>query len=209
MKVRFALRTLFIFFTLVALFCALFGARLYKQRSERIVLDGINSDYGLFYDHQWTIGKFNPDAQSPGPRVLRQVFGDDFFADVVGIIVREDASDDDVQHLGRLSDLRYVHLRGEGITDKCVDSLLLISRLEKLTLSDSNISPSGLKRLVASRRFSMLSMQGAWVNDEHLQVLQASSGIDKLQLVYVPVTDDGISSIARIPDLNALEIYHG
>jgi hypothetical protein len=59
-------------------------------------------------------------------------------------------SDNGMQHLARLEQLRFLHLIGVPITDQGLDQLHGLKRLESLYLDDTRVTDAGVIRLLAA-----------------------------------------------------------
>jgi hypothetical protein len=85
-----------------------------------------------------------PDAR---PAWLRKSLGDDFFDDVIGVY-RPDSKikDADLEYLKRLTRLEDLSLRNTQVTDAGLEHLKGLTRLEWLELRGTNVTDEGVKR---------------------------------------------------------------
>ena len=142
---RFSLRT---FLILVALIGVGLGVHLHRAKTQQAAVEAIR-DYGgwVRYDYQFPTAEFDhtdfdPEATSPVPRWLLDAVGIDFFHSVVQVnlnyttdggmrMENHNPSDEALQHVGKLPEVRVLLLSETQATD---ESLRHIGRLRKLEM---------------------------------------------------------------------------
>jgi hypothetical protein len=90
----------------------------------------------------------------------------------------------DLRHLRWLSDMRHVTLRGEKVTD---------AWLAKLTAMEDSLLQLSLKRCK--------------ISDEGLAPLASLKRLQVLDILYSPVTDQGIGSLKAVQSLAKVRLY--
>ncbi|MCP3695600.1 MAG: hypothetical protein GY917_25600 [Planctomycetaceae bacterium] len=119
-------------------------------------------------------------------------------------------SDKGLVHLGQLSKLRQLDLSLTAITDAGLVHLEKLSRLTHLDLLYSNgfagpiITGAGVKSLAGLESLQSLSLVGARINDESLQ-LPWPKTLRSLHLANTAVTEQGVNRLKkRIPECKVI-----
>ncbi len=116
-------------------------------------------------------------------------------------------TDDGLKHLQGLTDLRHLHLRGNGgITDAGMWSLRPLTRLESLDLSATKISDAGLANLGVFSQLRSLSASGTRITDAGLPTIAAWTQLEALTLSNTKVSDRGIFLLAPLANLGSLSL---
>jgi hypothetical protein len=136
-----SLRTLLIFVTLCALPCSWIAVKMQQARKQREVVEAIRSLKGMVvYDYEYD--REAPYSGPPGPTLLRDFFGDDFFASVVEVRIDEFPPQHAlVADLKELPHLEHLFLSGWQVTD---DSLAEINGLTRLLVTCPRFLYQGL-----------------------------------------------------------------
>jgi hypothetical protein len=141
-RLQFSLRTLLVLVLLASLPLGWLSARLrYKQREEKIAKELYESGTLVFYDYFFT-EKWEPG----GPKWLRDVLGEKFFAKAVGAICY-DAGRDQLALLDDLSDLQYLDLSYTGVDDGDLHLVAPLTGLRILSLYGTKVTPAGVGKL--------------------------------------------------------------
>jgi len=111
---QFNLKSLLILVFVVALPCAWLAWKLDLKRRERAAVAEVKKLGGrVAYDWEDPFSEDEP----PGPRWVRKLLGDDFFAHVVTVEIKEMKIDDSVfLHLKEFTDLEWLELRRCSLT---------------------------------------------------------------------------------------------
>jgi hypothetical protein len=145
---RFNLRTLLVCVVLLSLPLGWFACRMQQARRQREVVESINKlGGGVRYDYH--DGVCDPRTHPSVPAWLLAVFGDDFFADVVGVgFFGKDISDDDLALLEKLPHLEFVQLERVPISDNGLDHLIGLRNLTCLSLTQTDVTWEGIAELL-------------------------------------------------------------
>ena len=99
-------------------------------------------------------------------------------------------------HVGKLTQLQSLHLRGLPITDAGLGALSGLTGVHVLYLDRTQIQGPGLARLSGLPRLMTLSLSGSAVTNEGLSYLSGVP-VAHLMLDDVPLTDVGLKALAR------------
>jgi hypothetical protein len=170
---QFSLRTLMIATAIIAVGSALVATRLRRAQRQRAAVKAILKDGGIvLYDYELD-SKDNQiaGAQCPGPEWLRSLFGDDFFADVVGVEAKTDAS---LEHIVELIELHILVLENRRVTDSEMQALGELKKLKWLNLNGDDITDAGLELLARLSQLRTLMLWNTYVTDQSIEKFQQS-----------------------------------
>ena len=108
-------------------------------------------------------------------------------------------------HLGKLTQLQSLHLRGLPITDAGLDALVGLVGLHVLYLDRTQVRGPGLARLRRIPQLRSLNLNASALRDEGLSYLSRSP-IYHLTLDGVPLSGKGLIALKALPRLKRLEI---
>jgi Leucine-rich repeat (LRR) protein len=213
-RFQFSLRSLLIFVSVCGALSGWIGTMLKRVHDQRAVVKKIQNLGGeVYYDYQKTEGRWGIQTKNepPGPRWLRWMLGDDFFANAeyvffnsLQIVLKEE----DLALLRDLPNIKDIAVFSPGITDQGLEILGSLPNLEGLNLSDAkSITGEGLGRLENAQKLKSLTLYGVAVNDSTVAHIDKLANLQSLQLVKTSVTDDGLASIARLSHLKYLDIF--
>ena len=149
-RFQFRLRTLMVFVTLCAIACSWLTTWVRRAERQRKAVEAIRAANGLVkYDYEYDAdGKAIKSPEPPGPAWLLNMLGVDFFSDVEFVsFFFTDATDDDLEHLEGLSDLRELWLAHTQVTDRGLEHLRELTNLQELYLWRTRVTDAGLEHL--------------------------------------------------------------
>ncbi len=159
-KLRWYQYRLWHLFLVTLIFALWLGWICHKANQQRRAVDAIEDSGGrVFYDYQVDANDvYMPDAQPPGPAWFRSLVGIDFLADVVECtanadpfapgITRPQLADGWVeQHVTPLTRLNRLTLSSTGVTDTGLVHLKGLPRLNGLWLNDTQVTDEGVEQL--------------------------------------------------------------
>jgi hypothetical protein len=208
-RFQYSLRTLMIFVTVVGVLCVWPGMILQRVQHQRRVVEQIEALGGIVtYDivtFDYGMGRYIS-APPPGPRIIRQIFGDDVFVYVVEVSFNQQnkAKDKDLALLRELPHLKRVSLDGPSFSDEGLKYVNDLKSLERLDLLNTNISGEGVALLERNKKLDSLSLCGAAVNDSKLTQIDKLTNLHRLQINQSSITDDGLIYISRLSELTDL-----
>jgi hypothetical protein len=121
-----------------------FAVKLEKARRQKEAVEVIRELGGhVAYDYNVIYSR----AEPPVAPWLRELFGDDFFFDVVFVCVfSEDCGDDEAVYLKRLTNLKVLCV-GTAMTDAGLEHLKSLTNLFDLVIDGTEVTPEGVKKL--------------------------------------------------------------
>jgi hypothetical protein len=159
---QFSLRALLVFVTLCAILCSWLAVKKQEARRQQKAAEEIGDRGGL-------VGLSEPS----GPQWLRNLLGNDLFFSVELVsLTSMGVTDEDLEHLRGLKQLKCLYLGDNKITDAGLEHLRGLKQLKWLYLNDTKISDAGLERLIGLGQLQLLVLSNTQVTD---------SGIDKFQ----------------------------
>ncbi|MEX2113226.1 MAG: hypothetical protein WD845_08580 [Pirellulales bacterium] len=163
---------------------------------QRAIVDHVATlDAHVVYDY----GRAGID-HPPGPSWLRQLLGDDFLADVVGIEVSIPASDETLAAISALPHLKFLVLR-EGLDDAAMALLLDARELEQLQFASPLVTDAGLSQLARLKHLTRLSIGAPQVTDNGLLLLESLPNLSYVELIATGVTESGAGRLrAALPN---------
>ena len=118
-----------------------FGKRLEQASQQRDAARMVKSlGGGLFYDYQKGSGICRPEGQPRAPAWLRDIVGDLFFVDVVGVALSgEEVTDDVLDRLRAFPNIDFLMLNSTAVDEKGLATLTTFPRLTYLEIRDTRI----------------------------------------------------------------------
>jgi hypothetical protein len=187
---QFSLKSLFVLVLVLAVPLWFLGSKM----RERTAVTKIR-EFGavVHYDWEWeqlTSRAIDPDPEPAGPKWLRSLLGDDFFAHAVFVQFR--TRDDGVNDL--LSSLKL-----EGSPSGT-------SRQHETSSIPLPLTDAGLGYLKALPGLKFLFLSGASITDVGLQHLQDADHLESLNLTNTPITDAGLVYLEGLANLEILNL---
>lgn len=170
---QFRLRTLLIAILVLSLPLSWLAARSDKVERKKGAVDSIVNAWGAS-----TYEIPRPSA----PAWARDLFGDDFFIDVIEVrsgsgvfgTGKCEFGDDEAAYLKELSKLLWLHLDGTQVTDTGLEHLKGLVNLRTVSFSDTQVSDTGLEHLRGMVNLQQLFLDGTQVTDKGIKMLQES-----------------------------------
>ena len=176
---QFSLRSLLL---LMVVFCVGLGLWVNHARRQKHAIDAIMKLHGFveyahqFPDRKWSGKRLNT-AEPPGPAWLRERLGDEYFVRVVGLqFWEEPVSDEDLAHVGVLTDLQYLSFiggpQGPRITGTGLAHLRHLTRLRFLDLLGHPVTDDGLRHLRSLTQLETIDLRNTEITDTGLEQLK-------------------------------------
>lgn len=156
------------------------------------------------------------DAEPWGPKWLRRWMGEDFFQTVVSVNLSQhdrldyhgQVTDDDLRHLRDLIHVRRLLLDDcQYVTDRGLEYVAGLDKLERLYLDSTSITDRGLEHLRNLAKLEYLSLEGTNVTDDGLMHLKQLRNLRWLNLGETRITDQGLQEIQGWDHLEEIYIH--
>lgn len=187
--------------------CVALGLKTESVRKQRQLVRIVESYGGdAIYDYQYDADDPFVDAEAspPGPKLLRAVLGDDYFADLVSVRI-ERVADLDVARIAKQKTLRHLSISG-GIGDEALESIGQLSRLEKLELNGGRFSAAGLGRLANLPRLRALTIAGTALTDEAARSIGHLTRLEQLSLENSRLASRQVKHLKSLRQLISLDL---
>jgi hypothetical protein len=196
-RVRYSVRSLAIFVTLLALVLGLYivPARRTQQAVDALQAAGCE----LRWDYQFTKGKWNREAASTIHRDFLALSGPAYFHRVVELscpqldaVHTRAARKSLATHLPALTHLTSLELASGAADESVLAAVGRLSRLQSLTLVGPEITDQGLAHLSRLARLHTLSLQSSKITDDGVARLKTLTSLRTFQL---STTSSPLSSV--------------
>jgi len=165
-------------FLLVTVFIVWIGFVTNRAWERRLALEGIGAlGGGVLYENVRT------GSDAPGPEWLRLVVGDEYFVRVVNVVLAE-ASVDDVR----------------------LEALLPFAELQRLDLTNTQLTDAGLLHLETLTNLIWLKLEGTRITDSGLLHLKGLTKLQYLNLGKTQVSDAGLVHLKELTNLQSLNL---
>ena len=186
--------------TALAIVCSWMSVKLYEARVQRRAVLALERVAGtlVVYDYEDRAqGAGLPNANPPGPKLLRRLIGDDCFRTVVSV--------------------SYITPRGQPL--RKAEAIEAVKNLPDLLAfcmvryhSDVDyfaayeFTDQDVNTLTQLRKMRVLSLTGATLKDDQLRYLCELADLESLDLRHVPITDASVEYLLRMKKLELLLI---
>ena len=221
----------------VAAYSVWLGVMSYQAKVQREAVAAIKAAGGeVFYDCEVGSDGLPLAADHvpppPGPNWLRNLFGPDYFATVVGVNGKDQLGDGDLAPLEHLTHLRCLLIGNDTATDVALDRIKGLTQLETLMLYETtqitdaglehvehlthlknlilwdcvHVTDVGLKHLKGLPRLAFLGLPDTPITDAGLEDIKCLTSLKKISLDGTKVTEQGSQDLLRaMPDLKREE----
>jgi hypothetical protein len=234
-RMQFSLRSVLALTVAAALACSWLAMEMKKAKEQKIVGETITELGGrVEFDYEEEHPFCKP--RGLGPRAwawLRELFGDDFFANVTMIdcgdskladasLTRLDfkrlsqlrsldlgnthVTDDGLRSLGGATQLQELHLTGTNVTDAGLRHVVGLARLQFLDVSKTKVTDAGLEDVKELFQLQSLSLDGTEITDAGLVCLRSLTQLQFLYLDGTKVTDVGLIDLRALTQLQTLSL---
>lgn len=119
-------------------------------------------------------------------------------------------TDKGLQTIGRLTKLESLNLCGNRITDTGLKELRELKELRRLDLSLTAVTDDGLRALRPFEKLEYLRVWDVEITDVGLNHLQEIKSLKQVLLAHAKVTESGLEKLrSAIPDIKVQSITYG
>ena len=97
-------------------------------------------------------------------------------------------------------------LKGDTVTDKCLDHVLALSKLQEIEFNDTAVSGAGVKRLKGLPNLRDLILRNSILDDDDLENLEELTNIRKLTMNDNRITGSGLKYLKKLSKLKYLHL---
>jgi len=179
-ELRFSIRSLLVVVTLIAICLAWSVYPVLRQRRAASFVERLGGY--VVYDYQFSNdGRFQRTPNTIVPAWMRKLLGDDWFSRIRVVFDDTHATDDDLERIMHLADLR------------------------ELQLDKTNVTDAGMRHLKDSRQLICVAITNTPVTDAGFRELKQLPNLRELWIDGTTITDEGIDELKRA--LPTCEVY--
>lgn len=147
-----------------------------------------------------------------GPEWLRQWIGPDRmdpFGDVVEAhLSGREITDDLLENLACLTELRSLHMDRTSVDDAGLAHLARFTKLEDLDISYSQVTDAGMHHLTRLKKLRELNLANTHVSDAGLAQINTITSLRRLNLGGSHITNAGLARLSGLADLQFLDLHN-
>jgi len=210
-RFQYRLRTLLILVFLANLGMSWIAVKMYKANRQRKAVEAIHKLNGTvrYADASGDPPPVRSAPRSPTPQFVQNLLGEDFFAEVFFVALREtEAVDADLACLKELPNLEHLYLDHTGITDAGLEHVKTLRRLKVLDLEGTKVTGRRFDALANLACLETLYLTGSELDDAGLALLQ-HQGLPRLCCLYIwktKVTNAGLKHLKNMAALKHLSL---
>ncbi|HJT35201.1 MAG TPA: hypothetical protein VJ783_24465 [Pirellulales bacterium] len=201
---QFSLRT---FLVLLTAGCIWLGLKTEKVRRQRYLVRMVNNLGGeLAYDYQYQWGpvQLGTPPTPPGPKLLRSVLGDDYFADLVSVQVKN-VAEQDIARIAKQKSLRHLSV-SSGVGDESLESISRLRHLERLELYGGRFTGAGFDRLSALPKLRALVIGNMGLSEESARSIGRLVHLEQLSLEHTRLASKHLKCLTGLRNLTSLDL---
>jgi hypothetical protein len=200
---RFSLRTFLLFVLILSVALGWLGKLYLRTRQQRAIIAQIK-EAGGSVSYQPPGADFYQPTPPRGPLLLRQLVGDEAFAEVRAVQFgrRANVTDESLFVLLQLPDLCRVAVGGNRFTEEGVAHLAQLPKLRELDIS--NVTADGLRQLAAARELRELVLSWHDTDDAVLSGVAELTQLTSIQLYDTSVTANGLAAVSNLTSLEEI-----
>jgi len=131
-------------------------------------------------------------------------------AKAIQILYVSRVSDEGLKLISGMPQLERITVGGDDVTDAGIKALAQCMSLQSVSLRTSKVTDAGVKELAALPKLHRLTLEYMTLTGSAFAAFNGSKNLETLILQTVDgFTDDGARNVAKIPNLNDLEIGTG
>jgi hypothetical protein len=118
----------------------------------------------------------------------------------------DNVSDDGIEHIAALTNLRELQLADTKVTDAGLRYLKALTQLQTLTLSSTQVTDAGLEHLARLTALRELDLNHTKITGAGLRHLKALTQLQKLGLSRTQISDAGLEHLQALSQLQTLDL---
>jgi hypothetical protein len=198
-RLQFSLKALMLLVAVAALPCGWVKWRMIRKERERAAVAEIETVDGQGY-YDWQAAD---DIHPSGPKWLRTLFGEDFFADITSVFINcDDLTDEWLRHLEPLTALSEITLESSQLSDAGIRYLTRWKGLTAVRISNARTTA----HYGAARTKDSQFLRTPGISDDGLECLARLPRLKELWIEYACITDAGVVHLKALPNLEDLKL---
>jgi hypothetical protein len=167
-------------------------------------------DFDVQYDNALGIPRLRRDRAPSQNHWFRHKKRRDFFQDVVAVVCpswkSKSLTDDDLACLECFSNLEFVHINADAVTDCGAKRIAQLGGLRVLIAHHSQITDDGFAQLASLPSLRVLSVARSRITDAGLGSAASSSSLLWLDIRGTAITDAALEHFMKMPKLQVLDL---
>ena len=189
---RFSLRALLIFVTIIGVVILPIGIRVFRAESKRrqqlIAMEFVQQNGGSVHGS----------VKQPTAEQVTTIHFESLTDDRVRVVM---------PHLRQFPNLKELHVyRSPRLTDKSVERIAELSELERLHFHDVTLTDQSAKHLRRLTHLKHLFLSGDIMTDKALPDLASLQSLEQLALTSPKITNEGVAALSPLSKLQGLYI---
>jgi len=227
LRFQFSIRSMLVFVAVVAVVCSWFSVRMQQAEKQRATAEEIEKgEGGVTYDYELdSFGNFAFSTSPSAPAWLRDLLGDDFFAEIVQVSFSEPVYfskgnfnweginelqdppiDAELERIKHLPKVQVVNLHNSVVTDAGLKHIGDLTQLVELHISYTHITDAGLQHIEGLTQLQELYLDNNRITDAGLGHIKRLRQLKKLGLSNTSVADSGIENLKGLSRLQLLDL---
>ncbi len=161
LRFQFSIRSLLVLVVAVALPFSWLAVEMKAAKEQKELVNEIKNAGG-FVQFDWEVsvsGNWIANSQPPGSERMRKLLGDDFFSQVTVMgFVGTQVTDKELEHVRGLTRLQRLWLNNTSVTDAGLANLARLTQLEELRLDNTQVTDAGVAHLAGLTRLYWLDL---------------------------------------------------
>jgi hypothetical protein len=206
-RLRFGVRGIVLLTVTLALPFGWLGISMVQAWQQRNAVQYARKSLGAHVEYDY---EFDPArgraAMPPGPPLLREWLGNDFFSRVDNVAFLR-ATDEKLAHLTGMGRIRSLGIGGTEVAGPGLKYLRCLG-LESLSHDGGVITDETLEYVKGLRDLKHLHLTSTKITDAGLEHLKWLHNLRRLELVGAKITDDGLERFKSLPHLERLSLSY-
>ena len=187
--------------------CIWLGLKTERVRKQRQTVFLVKSFGGeTAYDYQYAQSPYQTGGPNPppGPKLLRALLGDDYFADLVSVEIKN-VSDIDVQRIAAQTTLRHLSVAG-GCSDDSLAAISELTDLESLAIDGGRFTAAGFDRLSKLTGLRTLALSNQALSDASVRSIGRLVTLQSLSLQNSRLASKQVCHLTSLRNLSSLDL---
>jgi hypothetical protein len=202
-RFQFSIRSLLVLVVAVAVPCSWMTVEMKKADRQQVAKTAFQQFPGYV---EYGYERSGQRTASPAPSWLCRLLGCDFYASIefVCLACEKRFTDGEMEHVESLPRLKMLRLLGANITDDGLRHLAVLTVLEELSLTRTQVGDAGLEHVQGLTKLRRLNLYATNITDSGLKYLKRLGRLEDLCLSKTKVT--GLEHLKALTQLQYLQL---